>query len=211
MQQGGALICGTTAWGWLQGNPGELLSDFPFARFCDYIGVKLTDNTANGPDPITFRPELVDFKSVCHTVDELVNDSMNVTKLGIVGSPINELDDTLHGIAVETLQNIVMNAGRDVIPASSCPILDKSCREHSVGICSIMCSLTGIKAPGKYGKLNGSVACHVSGSGVKDFSGDLDRSPGIESNIHCHIQSYVSEWFCTGILSVSDMKAYKSV
>jgi hypothetical protein len=152
LQQGGALICGITAWGWLERNPGKLLADFPFARFCDYIGVKLTDNTANGPDPITFRPELVEFKNIYHTVDELVSDSTNATKLAIVGSAIKELGDTLPGIPVETLQNIVMNAGRDVVPASSCPILDKSCREHSIGICTLMCSLPGIKAPGKHGK-----------------------------------------------------------
>lgn len=211
MQQGGALICGTTAWGWLQENPAKSLSDFPFARFCDYIGVKLTDNTANCPNPITFRPELVDFKNIYHTVDELVNDSTNATKLAIVGSAIKELGDTLPGIPVETLLNIVMNASRDVIPASSCPILDKSCRENSVGICSIMSSLPGIKAPGKYGEVNGSVACHVSLSGVKDFPGDFDRSPRIETNVHCHIQSNADEWFCTGICSISDMKAHELV
>ena len=57
------MICGTTAWGWLQLNNGKLLTDFPFARFCDYIGIKVTDNYANCSQPIQFREDLIKFKN----------------------------------------------------------------------------------------------------------------------------------------------------
>jgi hypothetical protein len=47
-------------------------------------------------------------------------------------------------------KNIVRNAGNEVVPAKSCPIKDKSCREQSTGLCGILCGLPlpGIKAPG---------------------------------------------------------------
>ncbi|CAF4229422.1 unnamed protein product [Rotaria sp. Silwood2] len=153
LQQGGALICGATAWGWLQANDGKLLSDFPFTRFCDYIGVKITDNCIDCPDPIPFQPELVTFKNVYDIVQNLANDPDNIKYFTIVALAIKELDDTFPGISVETLQNIVMNADHDVIPSSNCPIQDKSCREQSTGICSILCVLPGIKAPGNCDEL----------------------------------------------------------
>jgi len=58
------LVCGSTAWGWLQGSNGKLLSDFPFARFCDYIGVKITDNYADCPNPVEFHEGLIEFKNI---------------------------------------------------------------------------------------------------------------------------------------------------
>ncbi|CAF3768377.1 unnamed protein product [Rotaria sp. Silwood1] len=181
LQQGGALICGSVAWGWLQINKGKFLSDFPFARFCDYIGVKLTDNYTNCPDPILFRPELIKFKNIYHVAQELANDPNNITKLAIIGSAIKELGDTLPNVAVKTLQNIVLNAGSEVVPASNCPIQDKCCREQSIGLCGILCGLPGITAPG-----------------VKNFPGDFDQSPRIETDVICHMESNVKEWYCTG-------------
>lgn len=142
-------MCGTTAWGWLQLNPGKLLSDFPFARFCDYIGVKVTDNYANCPGPIPFREDLIRFKNVYHVVKDLVHNPNDAQNLAIIGSAVKELGDTLPGVPVETLQNIVMNASEEIIPANSCPIKNKKQREQSRGICGIMCGLPGIKAPGK--------------------------------------------------------------
>ncbi|CAF4888306.1 unnamed protein product, partial [Rotaria sp. Silwood1] len=66
LQEGGALVCAATAWGWLQRYKGKVLSDFPFACFCDSLGVKLTDNCGRSPDPIPFRPEMIKFKNVCN-------------------------------------------------------------------------------------------------------------------------------------------------
>jgi len=144
------LICGTTAWGWLQLNNGKLLTDFPFARFCDYIGVKVTDNFANCSNPIQFREDLIKFKNVYHVVRDLVHNPNNVQNLVIIGSAVKELGDTLPGVPIETLQNIVMSASEDVIPLNTCPVRNKNCREQSSGICGIMCALPGIKAPGRY-------------------------------------------------------------
>ncbi len=143
------MICGTTAWGWLQLSNGKLLTDFPFARFCDYIGVKVTDNLANCSNPIQFREELIKFKNVYHVVRDLVYNPNNVENLAIIGSAVKELGDTLPGVPIETLQNIVMNASQEIIPINSCPIRNKNQREQSSGICGIMCGLPGIKAPGK--------------------------------------------------------------
>ena len=144
------MICGTTAWGWLQLNNGKLLTDLPFTRFCDYIGVKVTDNYSNCSDPVQFREDLIKFKNVYHVVRDLVHNPNNVQNLNIIGSAVKELGDTLPGVPVETLQNIVMNASQDVIPVNTCPIRNKDQREQSSGICGIMCGLPGIKAPGRY-------------------------------------------------------------
>ncbi|CAF3004510.1 unnamed protein product [Rotaria sp. Silwood2] len=181
LQRGGALVCGTTAWGWLQINRGKLLTDFPFARFCDYVGVKVTDNYANCSDSLQFREDLIQFKNVYNVVKNLTNNPNNVQDLGIVGSAIRELGDTLPGVPIETLQNIVMNASQEVIPAHSCPVRDKTYRDQSSGICGIMCALPGIKAPG-----------------VRHFPGDFDRPPHILTNVQCHIESKANEWYCTG-------------
>ncbi|CAF3368235.1 unnamed protein product [Rotaria socialis] len=180
LERGGALICGSTAWGWLQGS-GKLLSDFPFARFCDYIGVKITDNYANCPNPIEFREGLIEFKNIYHAVRGLANNPSNITTLSIVGSAIKELGDTLPGVSIETLENIVMNAGEEVIPMNQCPVKDKLNREQSAGICGIMCALPGIKAPG-----------------VRHFPGDFDRPPNILTGVRCHFKSIDSEWHCSG-------------
>jgi hypothetical protein len=149
LQRGGGLICGTTAWGWLQLSGGKLLTDFPFARFCDYIGVKVTDNYSNCSDPIPFREDLVKFKNVYNVVRDLEYNPNNLQNLAIIGSAIKELGDTLPGVPVETLQNIVMSASQEVIPMNTCPVRNKNYREQSSGICGIMCGLPGLKAPGK--------------------------------------------------------------
>lgn len=142
------MICATTAWGWLQLNGGKLLSDFPFARFCDYLGVKVTDNYSSCPDPIPFREELIRFKNVHHVVRDLVHDPTNVEHLAIIGSAVKELGDTLPGVPIETLQSIVMNASEEVVPMNTCPVRKKEHRQQSTGICGIMCGLPGLKAPG---------------------------------------------------------------
>ncbi|CAF3681309.1 unnamed protein product, partial [Adineta steineri] len=139
LHEGGGLICGTTAWGWLQNSSGKLLADFPFARFCDYIGVKVTDNYSSCSDPIEFREDLIKFKNVYHVVRDLAHNPNNVENLAIIGSAVKELGDTLPGVPIETLQNIVMSASQEIIPNDSCPIKDKKCREQSSGICGIMC------------------------------------------------------------------------
>jgi hypothetical protein len=133
----------------LQLHSGKLLTDFPFARFCDYIGVKVTDNYANCPDPIPFREDLTQFKNVYHVVRDLAHSPNNAQNLAIIGSAVKELGDTLPGVPIETLQNIVMNASQEVIPVNTCPIRNKDQRDQSSGICGIMCALPGIKAPGK--------------------------------------------------------------
>lgn len=143
------MICGTTAWGWLQLNSGKLLTDFPFARFCDYIGVKVTDNFANCPDPIEFREDLIQFKNVHHIVRDLERNPNKTDDLAIIGSAVKELGDTLPGVPIETLKNIVMSATEEVVPGSSCPVRNKNHRDRSTGICGIMCALPGIKAPGR--------------------------------------------------------------
>lgn len=143
------MICGTTAWGWLQLNSGKLLTDFPFARFCDYIGVKVTDNYSSCSNPIEYREDLVRFKNVYHVVKDLAHNPNNVENLSIIGSAVKELGDTLPGVPLETLQNIVMNASEEVIPVNTCPVRNKNHREQSTGICGIMCALPGIKAPGR--------------------------------------------------------------
>jgi hypothetical protein len=142
------LVCGAAAWGWLELNNGKLLADFPFARFCDYIGVKLTDNCANCPDPIEFQEDLINFKNVYHAGRDLENNPNNSQNLAIIGSAIKELGDTLPGVPIETLQHIVMSVSEEVIPVNTCPIKDKDQREQSTGLCGIMCGLPGIKAPG---------------------------------------------------------------
>jgi hypothetical protein len=82
-------------------------------------------------------------------VRDLVHNPNNVQNLAIIGSAVKELGDTLPGVPIETLQNIVMNASEEVIPMNTCPIKNKNHREQSSGICGIMCGLPGIKAPGK--------------------------------------------------------------
>jgi len=142
------LVCGAVAWGWLQLNDGKLLADFPFTRFCDYIGIKLTDNCANCSDPIEFQEDLINFKNVNHAVRDLEHNPNNPQNLAIIGSAIKELGDTLPGVPIETLQHIVMSVSQEVIPVNTCPIKDKDQREQSTGVCGIMCGLPGIKAPG---------------------------------------------------------------
>ncbi|CAF0735671.1 unnamed protein product [Adineta ricciae] len=186
LQRGGGLICGTTAWGWLQTNSGKLLTDFPFARFCDYIGVKVTDNFADCSDPIEFRADLVQFKNVYHVVKDLARDPNNLRDLAIIGSAVKELGDTLPGVPVETLHNIVMSAGDDIIPVNTCPVKNKKSRQQTTGICGIMCGLPGIKAPG-----------------VRHFPGDFDRPPHIVTDVHYRVESKASEWYCTGYYVVA--------
>ncbi|CAF3700216.1 unnamed protein product [Rotaria socialis] len=181
LQKGSAIICGATTWGWLEQNEDKLLSDFPFAKFCDYIGVKLTADCIDSPNPISFQPELVEFKNVHHILHNLIQNPSNIKYLSIVAAAIKEVDNMLPGISVETLTNIVRHANHDVIPSSNIPIRDNSCREQSKGICSILCVLPGIKA-----------------LGIKDFPGDFDYPPEIETNVECHIESNSSEWFSTG-------------
>ena len=148
MQAGGALICAVTTWGWLQGNKGKLLSDFSFARFCDYIGIKLTSSIADTPNPIPFRSDLVEFKNIYQTAEKLHKNSDDRELFSIIGMAIREMGEILPGVPLETLENIVMNVGHEMIPAKSCPIKDKKCREQSNAVCSMMCVLPGIKAPG---------------------------------------------------------------
>jgi hypothetical protein len=104
LQQGGALICGCVAWGWLQVNKGKVLSDFPFTRFCEYIGVIITGNYTHCSDPISFRSELIKFKNISHVVQELVNDPNNSQNLAIIGSAIKDLGDNLRNVPMETLE-----------------------------------------------------------------------------------------------------------
>lgn len=125
------------------------MADFPFARFCDFLGVKVTDNYGNCANPIQFRKELIEFKNVHHIVRDLVSHPDNVEHLAIIGSAVKELGDTLPGVPIETLRSIVMNAGNEVVPMNSCPVRNKHHRDQSSGICGIMCGLPGLKAPGK--------------------------------------------------------------
>lgn len=209
LQLGGALVCGSTAWGWLQGGNGLSLADFPFARFCDYLGVKLTDNYSSCPDPIVFRKELIKFKNVHHLVRDLPNDPNNVENLAIVGSAIKEIGDTLPGVPVETLHHLVMNAGDEVVPVSSCPVRDKNHRERTTGICGIMSALPGIKAAGfflssfSFERNNSrsflmNISFYSLITGVRHFPGDFDRPPHILTDVLFQVTSDADVWFCTG-------------
>jgi hypothetical protein len=149
LQSGGALICAATAWGWLQMNKGKDLSSFSFARFCDYIGVKLTNSRASAANPILFRSNLVDFKNIYQTVENLNKNPDDKELFSIIGMAIREIGEILPGVPLETLKTTVMNAGHDMIPAKSCPIKDKKYREQSKALCGIMHVLPGIKAPGQ--------------------------------------------------------------
>ncbi|CAF5067270.1 unnamed protein product [Rotaria sp. Silwood1] len=108
----------------------------------------MIDNYPCAPDPIPFVPESVKFKNVSQTVQALVNEPHNIGNLNIVVSAIKEPGDTLSGVPIEALQNIVLNFGSEFVPASSYPIKDKSCRQQSTGLCGIVCALPGTKAPG---------------------------------------------------------------
>ncbi|CAF1043285.1 unnamed protein product [Didymodactylos carnosus] len=186
LQDGGGLVCAVTPWGWLQRYPGKHLPDFPFSRFCDYVGVRLTDEYNHCSDPILVRPELVKFKNIDYVVKELKDEQNNTEYMTIVGHAIRELEDTYPGFPLETLQNIVLNAGKDVIPETSCPITDKKCRELSSGICGIMCALPGIKAPN-----------------IMMFPGDFKETPYIYPDASWQIESHTSEWHCTGFYVVA--------
>ncbi|CAF3783478.1 unnamed protein product [Rotaria sp. Silwood1] len=181
LQEGGALVCAATAWGWLQRYKGKVLSDFPFACFCDSLGVKLTDNCGRSPDPIPFRPEMIKFKNVCNAAQVLTSEPNNVEYMAIVGSTIKELNDTLPDSLIETVQNMILNAESDVIPTKTSPIKDQSCRQRSVGLCDMMCGLCNTKAPG-----------------INEFPGDFDDTPSMETDVTVNIQSKNSEWYCTG-------------
>ncbi|CAF3336682.1 unnamed protein product [Rotaria sp. Silwood1] len=133
LKEGGALICGAGAWSWLYFNSGKSLSDFITGRFCDSIGVKVTGNLAGCDDPIPFKPELVKYKNVYNVVQALASEPNNAEYLAIVGSAIKELGNTLPDLSIETLQNMVLNAGSDVIPTKTSPIKNKSCRQRSIG------------------------------------------------------------------------------
>ncbi|CAF1025581.1 unnamed protein product [Didymodactylos carnosus] len=186
LQNGGGLVCAATAWGWLQTHPGKQISDFPFSRFCDYLGVRLTDGYNNCTDSIPPRLELVKFKNINHVVKQLQYEPNKSEYMAIVGHAIQELHDTYPGFPLETLENIVLNAEKDVIPGASCPITDKKCRELSSGICGIMCALPGIKAPN-----------------IMMFPGDFKQTPNIHTNVSWQISSHTSEWHCTGFYVVA--------
>ncbi|CAF2870793.1 unnamed protein product [Rotaria sp. Silwood2] len=180
LQEGGALVCGAGAWNWLYHNSGKSLSDYLTGRFCESIGVKVTGYLAGCDNPIPFKPEMVQFKNVSNAAQALASEPKNGEYLAIVGSVVKELGDALPDVSVETLQNLVANAGSDVIPANKSPIKDKSCRQQSIGLCGILCGLPGIKAP-------------------DEFPGDFDNSPSTETNVTVNIQSKAAnEWYCTG-------------
>ncbi|CAF4621799.1 unnamed protein product [Rotaria sp. Silwood1] len=182
LKEGGALICGAGAWSWLYFNSGKSLSDFITGRFCDSIGVKVTGNLAGCDDPIPFKPELVKYKNVYNVVQALASEPNNAEYLAIVGSAIKELGNTLPDLSIETLQNMVLNAGSDVIPTKTSPIKNKSCRQRSIGLCGILCGLSDTKAPG-----------------INEFPGDFDNPLSIETDVTVNIQSKaVNEWYCTG-------------
>jgi len=148
LQSGGGLLCGSTAWGWMQTNKGKQLSDFPFTYFCNNLGVKLTESTANCPNPIPFRSELINFKNIQQAVDDLNENPDEKELYSIIGGAIKAIGDALPDVSAETLENVVTNATEDMIPDHSCPIKDQKCREQSQGLCSMLCLLPGIKAPG---------------------------------------------------------------
>ena len=131
LQSGGGLLCGSTAWGWIQINKGKQLSDFPFACFCDYLGVKITNSIANCPNPIKFQSELIKFQNIQKAVDDLNENPDDKELYPIIGRAMKEIGGILPDIPIETLENLLRNARKDVIPAHSCPIKDKKCQEQS--------------------------------------------------------------------------------
>ncbi|CAF0805804.1 unnamed protein product [Rotaria sordida] len=182
LEGGGALVCGVAPWNWLYFNKDKSLLDFTTGRFCDSIGIKVTGNLAGCDDPIPFKPDLIKFKNVSNVVQALANEPNNGEYLAIIGSTIKELGDTLPDLSIETLQSMVLNAGNDVIPTKASPIKDKSLRQQSMGLCGILCGLSDTKAPG-----------------IKEFPGDFDDSPSIETDVTVNIQSKAAnEWYCTG-------------
>ncbi len=95
-----------------------------------------------------FRSNLVHFQNIHHAVDNLNKNPHDRELFSIIGMAIREIGEVLPGVPLETLESIVMNAGLETIPAKSCPIKDKNCREQSKALCGIMHVLPGIKAPG---------------------------------------------------------------
>ncbi|CAF4250193.1 unnamed protein product [Rotaria sp. Silwood2] len=193
IQEGGALVCATTAWGWLQNNEDKCLSDFPFSCFCASLGVKVTDKCACTPDLIPFKDEMIQFKNVYNVIEALTNEPSNKEYMAIVGSTIKELDNMLPDSLIETLRDMVLNAESNVIPTKTSPITDPSCRQQSIGLCGVLCGLCDTKAPG-----------------INEFPGDFDDTPSMETDVMVNIQSNNNEWYCTGMFKlVKIIKEYK--
>ncbi|CAF3443400.1 unnamed protein product [Rotaria socialis] len=186
LRQGGALVCGATPWGWLQLNSGKILSDLPFFHFCDFIGIKLTENYSNCSNPMPFQLELIQFKNIHHATQKLVADPTDIESLCIVGGACKDLNVDVSGLPIDILKNIAMKAENEVIPSNSCPIQDKCCRQKSNGLCGILCVLTSTKAPG-----------------IANFPGDFSHPPVTETHVIFHIESNANEWYCTGYYAVA--------
>jgi hypothetical protein len=129
-------------------NKSKQLSDFPFTYFCNNLGVKLTNSIANCPNAIPFRSELVEFQNIQQAVKTLNENPDAKEFYSIIAAAIQEIGEITSDIPTDMLEDMVTNATEDVIPAHSCPIKYEKCREQSQGLCSMMCLLPGIKAPG---------------------------------------------------------------
>ncbi|CAF1104715.1 unnamed protein product [Rotaria sordida] len=177
IEEGGALVCGVAPWNWLYFNKDKSLSDFTADRFCDSVGVKVTGNLAGCDNSIPSKPDLIKFKNVSNVVQALASEPNNGEYLAIIGSTIKELGDTSPDLSIETLQNMILNAGNDFIPTKASPIKDKSFRQRSIGLGGILCGLSDTKAP----------------------DDDFDDSLCIETDVTVNIQSKAAnEWFCIG-------------
>jgi hypothetical protein len=110
--------------------------------------VKITNSISTCPNPIKFQSDLIQFQNIQKAVEDL-NENPNLKELyPIIGAAIKEIGGLLSDIPIETLENLITKAEKDVIPTHSCPIKDKKCQEQSQGLCNMMCLLPGIKAPG---------------------------------------------------------------
>lgn len=200
MNNGGGLICSATPWGWLQLNPGKTLEDLSVFHFCNDIGIRLLDNYSDCPNPIPIRYELIQFKNIYHATERLAKNPTDSESIAIVGSACQHLGGNFSGLKVEILQDIVRKIPHDIIPYRTQPVKN-SYRTLVAGLSGIMCSLSGIKAPGNFSLRNWYLYFDIFlffAIGISNFPYDFEQMPPIENGVTCHIESTAGGWYCTG-------------
>lgn len=142
------MVCGSTAWAWFEEEDDRRYSNFSFGQFCDLLGVRVTNSCIDCPDWIPVNRELVNFKNVQNVIQLLADDPTNDEYLEIVEWATKELGDTLPGLTMDIIEQVIESSEGQVVPDSESPIEDKTSRERSVKIGNILRSLPGVKAPG---------------------------------------------------------------
>ncbi|CAF1271314.1 unnamed protein product [Didymodactylos carnosus] len=83
---GGAMVCGSTPWGWLQLNEGKPLQDFPFQKFCSSLGIELTDGYIDNDslDQLPVRHDLLTYKNMNEVRNRLTAEPNNGEYLALI-------------------------------------------------------------------------------------------------------------------------------